>query len=138
MKHIPNFNFIGSELDIQNHIVDNIDDICEKCFFGGVKRTLTNLRIKGSDTNGICDILVFHNNNTATLIEVKKYTSDMHLLSAIGQILFYAELCKIQIDNYPRLIIASNYIPTSIISIIKTNNLPIRLLELDGDKVTFI
>lgn len=130
------FDFIGSEKDIQNHIVDNIQNICEKCFFGEVRKTQTNFKLKSSGNSGIYDILVYHKNGTGTLIEVKKYVNDMYLLSAIGQILYYSELCKINLGEYPRLVIASNYIPDSVRAVIKSNKLPIRLLELDGDKVT--
>lgn len=138
MKKTTDFIFNGTELDIQNHIVENINDICDRCFLGSVKNTLTNLKIKGqTKSSGIYDILIYHTNGTGTIIEVKKYTSDMHLLSAIGQILYYAELCEIQLTNYPRLIIASNFIQNSIRAIIKANKLPIRILEVDGNKVTF-
>lgn len=133
------YNFTGNELDIQKHIVENIKDICENCFFGDVDYCIENRKIQGKLKSGIIfDILVYHKNKTATLIEVKKYTSDMNLLSAIGQLLYYAEILKITLDNYPRLIIASNFIPNSLRATIKANNLPIRLLEVDGDKVTFI
>lgn len=132
------FLFNGSEMGIQQHIQDNVKDISKNCQWGDIERIIPNGRLSSKHGIGIYDLLIIHSNQTATLIEVKKYKSEQLILAAIGQILFYGSLVKVHYDAFPRLVIASNYIPATVQYIIKLNNLNIRLLQVDGNEITYL
>lgn len=131
------FDFAGTENDIVLHILDNIDEMSIAFGWGEVERCRTEVTINSPSGKGRIDILIWHKDGTGTIIEAKKYRDDNYLVSSIGQVLLYAELCSLRFSNYPRIVIASNYIPTVFKSIIKSNDLPIHSMQVDGDRVTY-
>ena len=50
----------------------------------------------------------------------------------------YGSLINANLGKYPRMVIASDYISPLLISVVKSNKLPINLIQIDGDKVTVI
>lgn len=132
------YNFVGSESDITDYIVESIQEIADGCKWSEIDFVKREISLpSGTTKNNRCDLLLWHKDGTGTLIEVKKYKDDNYMVGAIGQVLMYAELCLIKYGNYPRIVIASDYIPTVLKSIIKSNKLPIKTMQIDGEKVTY-
>lgn len=133
-----NFIHVGSEKDIEMHLIDNLDDISKNCFWGSVRTYHRQLRLEIFDSNPICDLMIWHHDGTGTVVEVKKYKSDLWQSYAIGQVLMYGEIIRAKLNEYPRMVICSDYISPLLKLTVKQNKLPIRLLELDGDKAFYI
>lgn len=133
---MTDFLFIGKEIDIQSHLVDNMDYILNSLNLPEVKEKYEFLKLKSPLANIITDITVLHLDNTASIFEIKKYKNETQICSSIGQLLLQAEIFKANYNEYPRLFLVSNYIPLSCRVITKSINIKINLLELDGDKVT--
>ena len=131
------FSHIGNEKDIENHLIDNIDDISIGCFWGPVEKFQKQLRLDMKGFSPVCDLMIWHGDGTGTVVEVKKFKNELSQSHAIGQILMYGEAIKLKLSEYPRLVICSDYISPIIKSIISAQKLPIKTLQLDGDKVTY-
>lgn len=127
-----------SEKDIENHLIDNINEISNGCFWGDIKRHKSQYQLNGGVCSIICDVMIWHKDGSGTLIEVKKFKSINYLLSSIGQIILYGELIHAHLGQYPRLVIACDHIPELVKKIVKLNTPSIRLLELKGHRVEYI
>lgn len=137
-KNANTYKSEHSEKDIENHLIDNIHEISSGCFWGDIKRFKPQFQIGGIGCRAICDVMIWHNDGTGTVVEVKKYKSLHHLISSIGQIILYGELIHAILGQYPRLVIACDHIPQIVKHIVKLNTPSIKLLELNGNRVEYI
>ncbi len=135
---MTNFIHTGREKDIELHLIENISAISENCKWGEITKFQKQLQLQIRGKKPICDLMVWHKNGTGTVIEVKKFKGDLWQSHAIGQVLMYGEVLRANLGEYPRMVICSDYISPLVKLIIKSQNLPIKTLEIDGDKVTYI
>lgn len=139
MEGLTKYIHKGREKDIELHILDNIHDISKNCSWGDILKFESQKRFRRENyrSRSICDIMIWHKDQSGTLIEVKKFKYELSQCLAIGQILSYAELVKIHLGNYPRLVIASDYISPLLKMVIKNQSLPIKTLQVDGEIITY-
>jgi hypothetical protein len=136
---IPAFQFVGTEKDIEAHIVDNIEDISLRCGWGGVKKFKAQLTIRGKSTHYRPDLMIWHPDGSGTVIEVKSTTkSKQLLLSSVSQILQYGLIIEKTLGAMPRLVIAANEISEDVYDCIKAYRLPINMLMVDGDRCIYL
>lgn len=138
MQYKKSYKSHHSEKEIESHIIDNIIEISNGCFWGGIKKWKSQYRIEGGTCSGICDIMIWHKDGSGTLVEVKKFKSVNYLLSSIGQIILYGEIINANLGQLPRLVIACDHIPEIVKKIVKLHTPSIKLLELKGDRVEYI
>ena len=142
---LPTHNFNGSEKDIEEHILENIESISKECGWGEIQRVETQYSIN-CISNGIkskrvrLDILIWHKDGSGTVIEVKSTKRDMRtqVLSAISQSLYYGCVIEKKLGCMPRLVVAANEISEDVYEAIKRFNLPICLLMVDGDRCIYL
>lgn len=132
------FKHIGNEKSIELHITENLHDIAAGCFWSDISHFRNQYCFPLRDNRMFCDIFIWHKDFTGTVIEVKKYRSISEQIYSIGQVLLYAELTKSLLGNYPRLVIASDFIHPMLKAVIKGQKLPIKTLQVDGDIVEYL
>lgn len=135
----PKYIFTEKEIELQNHIVENINDIAENCFWGKITRIETQYVIPKVNGRIIADIMLWHEDGTGTVIEVKRSNTNRNvILTAISQSLFYGMLMESSLKNMPRLVIAMPKINADVYNLIKKFNLPINLLMVDNDRCIYL
>lgn len=133
------YDFKGSERDLEAHILDNIHDIAHKCGWGEIVRIEKQFMIRLVGYYVVVDIMLWHSDGTGTAIECKTGKNNRNdLLTGIGQVLFYGANLATALKVMPRLVIASPVISPYVHHTIKVFNLPICLLGVDGDKCTYL
>ena len=133
------YDFVGRERDLEAHIVENIHDIASACGWGDIIRIEEQFTVQLVGQRVIADVMLWHSDGTGTLIECKTgKTNRNDLLMGIGQVLFYGANLQAALGCMPRLVIASPYISPYVNDTIRTFNLPICLLGVDGDQCTYI
>ena len=135
----PAFQFIGTEKDIESHIVDNIEDISAGCGWGVVKSLKTQFTIRSKSTFYRPDVMIWHSDGSGTVIEVKSTISNRQsLLSSVSQVLQYGTIIEKKLGAMPRLVIAANEISDDVYDCIKAYKLPINMLMVDGDRCVYL
>lgn len=132
---------IGNEKTLEENVFDNLDDICEGLGLPPilVKERQRQIRFDGSQV--IMDIVVRHEDESATIFEIKKgsrrypSTSPQLQMQAIGQLLLYKNLFKMRTGVTPRLILLDNKIHRRTMWTFAESDLPITLVELQKDRV---
>jgi len=133
------FKFLGKEKDLESYILENIHDIALNCNWGEIEKVESQKSIKTKNGRIQVDILIYHKNGTATLIEVKQSrTNKNSTLSAIGQLFYYSTVIKSWCENKPRLVIVSDQILPELYETVKDNNLLISSLMIDGDRCIYL
>lgn len=136
---IPIYEFSGKEADVENHIIDNIHIISEKCGWGEIVKYKQQFHFSYDTGRVIVDIMIWHNDGTGTLIETKSTGRDkIDVFAAIGQCLFYGDRFYDLFGVEPRLVIATPHISPDIYKTIKRRKLPISLLMIDGDRCVYL
>jgi hypothetical protein len=142
---IPTYNFDGSEKDIEEHILENIESISKECGWGDVQRVETQYVIKCPSTEKRqkkirIDIFVWHTDGSGTVIEVKsvKNKNRTDSLTAVSQSLHYGYVVEAFLGHLPRIVVAANEISGDVYETIKRFNLPICLLMVDGDRCVYL
>lgn len=131
------YKHTGSEKDIEMHITENVHDIASGCHWPEVSITKNQFPLPLGKHPKIADIFIRHTDNTGTIVEIKKYRNLSEQIYAIGQVLLYGELVCVLLGNYPRLVIASDYINPILKAIISRQRLPIKTMQIDGDRVEY-
>lgn len=136
----PRYDFKGNESDIENHILSNIKDISSYCNWGSITKIKQQNYIRCSQGHIINDIMLWHNNGTGTIIEVKKniQKTRMTLLNGVSQLLFYGTIVKSKYGAIPRLVLASNEITLDVIAMRDDYNLPVDFLMVDGNRCVYL
>ena len=135
----PKYIFTEKEIELQNHIIDNINDIAENCMWGEIERYKTQYTIPVDTRRLIADIMIWHKDGTGTVIEVKRIGLCRNdILTAISQCLFYGTIMESALKVMPRLVIATPKIDADTYNVIKRFNLPINLLMVDFDRCIYL
>jgi RecB family endonuclease NucS len=136
---ISQFQFVGKEKDLEDYILDNIDLISEKCGWGKVANVDRQRTIRFGKSRIIIDLLVVHEDNTSTIIEVKKSSGNRNdIIGGIGQVLFYSTMLETLIHVNSRLVIISSEFSLLVNSTINKFQLPIDLIMVDGDRCIYL
>lgn len=129
------FDFYGREKDIEDHIIENIEDIAKYSLWGNIKGCKTQYSV-GGKRRVIIDIFLIHEDGSGTVIEVKKHGNG-GAFDAIGQLLFYGEFIHEATGFYPRLVYASEKFDHKMLCVIHRYKLPINVLRVDGDECIY-
>jgi RecB family endonuclease NucS len=135
----PKYIFTEKEIELQNHIIENINDIAENCMWGEIERFKQQYAISKVNGRLIADIMIWHKDGTGTVIEVKRSSTNRNdILTAISQCLFYGTIMESALKVMPRLVIATPKIDTDTYNVIKRFNLPINLLMVDFNRCIYL
>lgn len=135
----PKYIFTEKEIELQNHIIENINDIAENCMWGEIEQFKQQYAISKVNGRIIADIMIWHKDGTGTVIEVKRSSTNRNdILTAISQCLFYGTIMESALKFMPRLVIATPKIDTDTYSVIKRFNLPINLLMVDFNRCIYL
>lgn len=141
LKKPLEYEFIGKEKDFEDHIFENIDEICEGL---GLPAIISKDRQRMIHCEGFQikpDILVRHIDGTMTVFEVKKANekhpcvAPTNQMQAIGQLLLYRNVIQAIIAAPVRLALIDNKIYYRTYCAFLGNNLPITLIELQNDRI---
>ena len=132
------FKYIGAEKEFEDYLYESIDEVAFYCGWGKVKRIEKQYILKYGKKKPRVDLMVWHNDGSGTIIECKIENSNHWMLSAIGQSLFYRNIAKHLLGQFPRIVIAADSIPTELYSVIAEYKLPIKLLQMDNGKIIYV
>lgn len=136
---VPLFDFVGSEKDLEEYILEEIETISENCKWGGIKSIEQQYRIPFGNTHLITDLMLFHDNGTATIIEVKGLSRNKNsILGGVMQLLSYGMKIEAITGYKPRLVLVAPEINPDVGMVIAHYNLPISLMMVDGDRVVYL
>lgn len=141
MKKQMEYMFIGKEKDFEDHIYENIDEICAGLGLPAIMTTGRQCLIHRDGLQIKPDIIVRHIDGTMTVFEVKKAnekypsTAPTNQMQAIGQLLLYGNVLEAMIDAPVRLALIDNKIYYRTFCAFIGNNLPITLIELQNDRI---
>lgn len=135
------WEFIGTEKEFEENVFENLEEICEGLGLPTVtiKERQRQIRFDGSQI--IMDIVARHEDDSATIFEVKKAsqkhpsTSSYLQMQGIGQLLLYKNLFKLRTNVTPRLVLIDNKIHRRTTWAFFDNEIPITLVELQKDRV---
>lgn len=133
--------FIGGEKEFEENVLANIKEICEGLNLPEIKYTKSQQKIVLKNNQIIIDILVTHIDDSASIFEVKKApkkhpsTGTSSQVNAIGQLLLYRNVFKIQTGITPRLFLIDNKIYERTYWVYLENELPVTLVQLQKDEV---
>lgn len=133
--------FIGKEKDFEDHIYENINEICAGLGLPAIMEKGRQMLIHRDGMQIKPDILVRHIDGTMTVFEVKKAnekypsTAPTNQMQAIGQLLLYRNIIETMIDAPVRLALIDNKIYYRTFCAFLGNNLPITLIELQNDRI---
>ncbi|OUS72990.1 hypothetical protein B1748_23565 [Paenibacillus sp. MY03] len=135
------WDFIGNESEFESHILEHIDDLLDGMSLPPKRVVLRQKQFRFDNTQIIIDLLVQHTDRSITIFEVKKksdrnpHTSPSLQVGAIGQLMLYKTIVGGIYDPNVRLVLIDNKIHFRTYLTIKTNNLPIALVEFQKDFV---
>lgn len=133
------FEMIGKESDLQNHLFLNIDDVCRHCGLGvpiKVEKEVSKI-VSGNKVR--FDLLTTHGDGSITIFECKaKNQSIVYQSSALGQLLAYKSLINDEIRPKVNLVFVTDVLNMGILSVINENNLGVKVLVLDLHKALII
>lgn len=133
------FVFSSTEKDFHQHILENIHDIAKDAGWGDVLRCENEFRIPCIGGYAVVDIMVWHTDGSGTIIECKKSHKDRTSeLAGIGQLLFYGQKAEDALGHKPRLVYAHTELNLDILRLVSEYKLPIRCMEVCGDRVIII
>ena len=141
LKKPLRYEFIGKEKEFEDHIYENIDDICDGLGLPAIFAKDRQMLVNCIDFQIKPDILVRHIDGTMTVFEVKKAneknpsTAPSNQMQAIGQLLLYRNVLETRIDAPVRLALIDNKIYYRTLCAFMGNNLPITLIELQNDRI---
>lgn len=135
----PTYDFIGKESDVEDHIIENLDDISKYSKWGEISRVEKQWVMPFGKTFIKADIMIWHNDGTGTVIEVKRTkTNKNDIISGISQLMSYGYKMKTMLGAMPRMVLAAPTINEDVADVIKEFNLPIELMMIDGDRVVYL
>lgn len=139
METLTKYKFIGKEKDICKYFTENMEYIALECKWDKVRNYKEEYVLLTKHGRIQVDCMIWHDNGTGTIIEFKanKIKNTAWGLSAIGQILYYGSMVEMILGKLPRMVIASNEITTALKFIIKQYKLPIQLMQIDGEEVSY-
>jgi hypothetical protein len=135
------WEFVGNESEFETHILEHIDDFLEGMGLPPKRVVLRQKKFRFDNTQIIIDLLVQHTDRSITIFEVKKknernpQTSPSLQVGAIGQLMLYKTIVGSVYDPNVRLVLIDNKIHFRTYLTIKTNDLPIALVEFQKDFV---
>lgn len=135
------WEFIGNESEFEAHILDHIDELLEGMSLPPKRVVLRQKLFRFDNTQIKIDLLIQHTDDNITIFEVKKkneknpQTSPSLQVGAIGQLLLYKTIVGGIYDPNVRLVLIDNKIHFRTYLTIKSNDLPIALVEFQKDYV---
>lgn len=128
-----------SEEEYVDRLMRSIHEINNAISFPPVKRVEREFMVIYDQYHRTyIDVAIFHEDSTATFIECKGDKRPSLLYKAIGQVLMQRMMLNDRHDVDARFVISAPNIPRKLVSVIHENSLPISVLEVNNDKVTFI
>lgn len=135
------WEFEGDESEFEENIFININEIIELMGLPPIIAKERQVQIRFNGYQAIMDIVVRHNDGSATIFEVKKAnrkhpsTAPALQMNAIGQLLLYKSVFKAKTNVTPRLVLIDNKIYERTYYAFIDSDLPITLMELQKDRV---
>lgn len=141
LKKPVEYTFEGNEKEFEEHIVLNIDMICEGLGLSQPEEVIQQKQIRFEGSQIIMDIIVMHKDKTVTMFEVKKinskhpHTATNAQMNSVGQMLLYKNVLEAYTGVPVRVaLIAEKIFPRTMI-IFNKNRLPLTLIEFQKDKI---
>lgn len=128
--------FKGKEMELQQNIVEEIDKLVNILKLSPIKKITQNKGLDRSRTLSRPDIIVFHEDESITIIEVKVNNLNRiySLTEGIAQSLQYAyHLKKVKPNTTFRVYLAADYISNAINDMCQTFKLPIGTIEYNPE-----
>lgn len=135
------FEFIGSEKDFEEIIVENMGDLCRGLGLPGIRYISTQKRLNAGGFSIKPDIIVRHVDSSVTIFEVKKASSKYpglaptNQMKAVGQLLLYGNVISSFTKVPVRLALIDNKIYYRTYCAFVGNKLPITLIDVQLDRV---
>ena len=133
--------YIGIEKDYEKFIVNNIEDICDGLNLPKIETIKQQPRYNLEMFSIRPDIIVYHVDGTYSVFEIKcsrnKYPSEgaYNQAQAIGQLLLYKSVLKEINGASPRMFLVDQKIYTRTVCVFSEMQLPITLIEVQGNRV---
>lgn len=133
--------FIGKEKEYEAYLVNEMLDICEGLKLPPISDIKTQQRFDIGTFSIKPDIMVFHNNGTLSVFEVKcgnsRYPSAgvSSQTQAIGQILLYKNVLEELRKDKVRMFLVDQKIYSRTICVFAQMKLPITLVEIQNGRV---
>lgn len=137
----PQYEFMGNEAMFEQNVVDNLDQICEAMNLAPIKQIFRQERIVIDKFHARPDIIIRHEDETRTIIEVKKVnnkypsTGTSNQMNAIGQLLLYGNVFRAKSGIEARLMLIDCKIFYRTYCAFLNYNLPIALVEFQKDRL---
>lgn len=135
--------FMGAEKGFQQYLIENLVEIMS---FTG--KTIINVEeqkvLLFKDFKVILDIVIYWDDGSCSILEVKKYnnkypsTGANEQCRAIGQVLLYKNVFNAKYGIDPDIYIVDNKIFYRTYVCYKSFNLPVRFIEVQNDRVMVI
>lgn len=141
LKSDTEWLFDGCEKEFEENVFDHLEEICEGLELPRVTIKERQRQVRFDGNQIIMDIIARHEDDSATIFEVKKASrkhpaTSTHLqMQAIGQLLLYRNIFKVKTNVTPRLILIDNKIHRRTMWAFADSDLPITLVELQKDRV---
>ena len=141
MKQPLRYEFIGNEKAFEDHIYENIEEICDGLHLPTIiaKDRQRMFHVDGFQIKP--DIMVRHIDGTMTVFEVKKAnekypsTGTFNQMQAIGQLILYRNVLQEVINAPVRVALIDNKIYYRTFCAFIGDDLPITLIELQNDRI---
>ena len=141
IKKEHRYLFKGNEKKFEKYVYDNLSDICNNLDFANIKKAEMQHVIKTANYKIIPDIMIWHEDGTGTIFEVKvtnlnnPQTSPNEQIKSIGQLLLYRSVIKEKYGKFPRVFMVTDQLFEKTFHIFAHNDLPVGLIEIQNDRV---
>lgn len=135
------FIFDGDEKGYEENIFEHLKEICEGLGLPRIISASRQVQIRFQGTQIIMDIVVRHEDESATIFEVKKinnknpHTSTNEQVKAIGQMLLYKNIFEARTNAKTRVALITEKIYPRTMIVFSESKLPLTLIEFQKDKV---
>lgn len=141
LKQKQRYFFEGDETAFEDYIIDNLDDIFQNIGMAKIGELYRQKLIRISDFYIKPDIMVLHENDELSVIEVKKpnkkhpSTSPFSQCAGIGQLLLYQGIVQELYKYEPFLFLVTEKVHPRTVCVFANYHLPITLIEIQNDRV---
>lgn len=135
------FFYIGDEKKFESFIVENIKEIVLGLGLSPIKIIESQKLINIGDFHIKPDIILSHEDDSITIVEVKKTnnkhpaTGTSNQIRGIGQCLLYKSIIAEMTNRYVRVILIDEKIYSRTLMVFSDNDLPISLIEVQDNRV---
>lgn len=141
LKTERRYVFAGKEKDFEEYVIGCLSEIFEATSLAPIRTLKRQHVIQTTDAWVRIDVLVQHEDNSMSVIEIKTVneknpqTSVHQQTQAIGQLLLYKAMVEVQYGIEPRLFLIDTEIYARTMLIFKEYKLPVTLMEIQNGRV---